>query len=137
MKKSIPRLTLAVLVVSMAGCQAAQEQNIRTALVKLQDAYAKQDIDGIMAVYSEDYRGQQGGQKEQLREYFEWMVFQGYFSSTRINIEDVQIEVEGDTATVAPVIYTGDWGRMDFKTVFKKEGSTWRVISGEEQYRSF
>jgi ketosteroid isomerase-like protein len=134
MKKSILRLTLAVLAVSMAGCQATQEQNIKTVLVKLQDAYVKQDLDGIMAVYSEDYRGQQGGRKEQVREFLESMMDQGYLADTEVVLDDVVVEVEGDTATVAPVTYTGNWGQWDIKNVFKKEGSTWRIITGEQSY---
>ena len=59
---------------------------------------------------------------------------QGYLRGTTVNIEDVEIEIEGDTATVVPVTYTGDWGGMDIKNTFKKEGSTWRIIYGEEYY---
>jgi ketosteroid isomerase-like protein len=134
MKKGILRVTLAVMVVSLLGCQTTQEQNIRAALVDLQDAYVEQDLDKIMAVYSEDYTGQEGERKGQVREYLEGVMYQGYLSSTRVDIEDVEIEIEGDIATVAPVRYTGNWGQMDIKNTFKKEGSTWRVISGEEHY---
>ncbi len=134
MRKNILRVTLALMAVSLVGCQATQEQDIRTALFNLQDAYAEQDLDAIMAVYSEDYTGQEGEGKEQLREYLEGVKYQGYLDSTRVDIEDVEIAIEGDLATVVPVRYTGNWGQMDFKTVFKKEGSTWRVITGEEHY---
>ncbi|MHC4911917.1 MAG: YybH family protein [Planctomycetota bacterium] len=134
MKKSIIRLTVAVLVVSMLGCQASQEENIRTALVSLQDAYVEQDLDAIMAVYSEDYRGEEGGGKEQVRQFLKGAIDQGYLRGTTVNIEDAEIEIEGETATVVPVTYTGDWGGMDIKNVLKKEGATWRIIYGEEYY---
>ena len=134
MRKNILRVTLALMAVSLLGCQATQEQNIRTSLFNLQDAYVEQDLDAIMAVYSEDYIGQEGERKGQVREFLEGMMSQGYLDGTRVDLEDIEIEIEGDTATVSPVRYTGNWGQMDFKTVFKKEGSTWRVITGEEHY---
>jgi len=134
MQKNILRVTLALMVVSLVGCQATQEQNIRTVLVDLQEAYVEQDLDKIMAVYSEDYTGQKGERKEQVREFLEGMMYQGYLSDTRVDLEDVEIEVEGDLATVGPVRYTGNWGQMEIKNTFKKEGSTWRAITGEEHY---
>ena len=134
MRKNILRVMLAVMAVSLAGCQVSQEQNIRAALFNLQEAYAEQDLDKIMAVYSEDYKGEGGEQKEQVREYLEGVMYQGYLRSTRVDIEDVEIEIKGDTATVGPISYSGNWGQLDIKNVFKKEGSTWRVISGEEHY---
>ncbi len=134
MKKSILTLTLAALMVFIFGCQESQKQDVTNVLTQWQGAYAKQDIDGIMAVYSEDYRGQQGEQKAQVREFLEGMKSQGYLNNTKMNIEDVEIEVDGDIATVAPITYTGDWGQMDIKNTFKKEGSTWRTIAGEEYY---
>lgn len=134
MKKSILTLTLAVLMVFISGCQESQKQDVKNVLTQWQDAYAKQDINGIMAVYSEDYRGSQGEQKAQVREFLEDMKSQGYLNNTKMNIKDIQIEVDGDIATVAPITYTGDWGQMDIKNTFKKEGSTWRTISGEEYY---
>lgn len=134
MRKNILRVTLGLMAVSLLGCQASQEQNIRAVLVNLQDAYVQQDLDAIMAVYSEDYKGQQGERKGQVREYLEGVKYQGYLDSTRVDIEDIEIEIEGDLATVGPVRYRGNWGQMDIKNTFKKEGSTWRVITGEEQY---
>jgi ketosteroid isomerase-like protein len=140
MKKSILTLPLAVLMMLIFGCQESQvqkanpKQDINKVLVKLQAAYVKQDLDGIMAVYSEDYSGPQGEQKAQVREFLAGVIDQGVLDNTKVDIDDVKIKVEGDTATAAPVTYSGDWGQMDFKTIFKKEGSNWRVIGGEEYY---
>lgn len=71
MRRTILRITLGLMMVSLVGCQATQEQDIRAVLFNLQDAYAEQDLDAIMAVYSEDYIGQQGEGKQQVREFLE------------------------------------------------------------------
>ena len=138
MKKSILALTLAVLMMSMVGCQESQvqkanpKQDINKVLVKLQAAYVKQDIETIMSFYSENYEGGNGEGKEQLAQFLNGMKDQGYLADTELVLDDVKIKVKGNTATVAPMKYTGSWGEVEYKTTFKKEGSNWKVIGGEE-----
>ena len=138
MEKSILTLTLALLMLPVFGCLESQvkkanpKQDIKNALVKLQDAYVKQDIDAIMAVYSEDFSGEQGAGKAQVEEFLIGIKDQGYLADTEVVLDNVVIEVDGDTATAIPVTYSGGWGQVDYKTTFKKEGSTWKIIAGEQ-----
>ena len=143
MKKSIAVLTLAVLFVLVFGCQQSQitgsktideSKNIEKVLAQWHQAFEKQDIDGIMAVYSEDYTGQQGEGKAQIRNFIQELIYNGTLASSKMDIEDVEIEIDGDVATVAPITYSGDWGQMSIRNTFKKEGSTWRVTSSAEYY---
>ena len=140
MKKSILTLTLALLMLPVFGCleslvrKANPKQDIKNALVKLQDAYAKEDVDGILAIYSEDYEGGQGEEKSQIAEFLSGMKDQGYLADTEVVLDDVVIEVDGDTATADFVTYSGDWGQADYKTTFRKKGSTWKIIAGEQSY---
>jgi len=138
MKKAILTLTLALFMLPISGClesllqKAKPAQEIKNALVQLQSAYVSQDIDAIMDVYSEDYSGPQGEGKALVREFFNDIKDQGYLADTMVVLDDVVIEVDGHTATVSPVIYRGSWGQVDYKNTFKNEGSTWRIIAGEQ-----
>ena len=145
--KSILTLTLAALLVLgfCTGCEEGLGQkgpgmakrDIKNVLNKWQSAYKKQDIDGIMSVYSEEYVGSQGEEKSQVREFIEGMVDQGAMNSLEMNIDEAKIKVKGDTATVAPISYSGDWGEIKVQYTFKKEGSSWRTISSEEYYGDY
>ena len=143
MKKSITALTLAILMVLVFGCQESQiagsekidhSKNIEKVLVQWHKAFEKQDIDGIMAVYSENYIGQQGEGKAQVRNFIQELIANGTLANSKMDIEKVEIEIDGDIATVAPITYSGDWGQMSIKNTLKKEGPTWRVTSSAEYY---
>ena len=73
-------------------------------------------------------------QKAQVREFLAGMIDRGALNNIKMDFGNIKIKVEGDTATAVPVTYSGDWGQIDFKTIFKKEGSAWRVIGGEQYY---
>ena len=140
MKKSILTLALVVLMLSVFGCQESQvqkanpKQSIQETLVKLQNKYAKEDVEGIMAFYSEDYEGPNGGGKGSTEEFLSGMKEQGYLADTEVVLDDVVIKVDGKTATADPVTYSGGWGQAGYKHTFKKEGSTWKIIAGEQSY---
>ena len=140
MKKRILTLTLAVSTVLLFGCLESQlqktspKQGVKNALVKLQNGYVKDDVESIMSVYSEDYSGSNGEAKEQVAQFINGMKEQGYLAGTKVVLDDVVIKVQGNTVTAAPVRYSGDWGEVDYDTTFKKEGSTWKMISGEQSY---
>lgn len=137
MRKRILTLTLALSMSLLFGCLDSQvkvspEQNIKNILVKLQQDYANEDVDGIMTAYSEDYAGPQGEGKAQVEEFLSAIKDQGYLADTEVVLDNVVIEVDDETATAVPIRYTGSWGQADYKATFKKEDSTWRIITGEQ-----
>lgn len=140
MKKNILTLTLVVLMLPVPGCQESQaqkanpKQSIENVLLKLQKAYVKEDVEGIMSFYSEDFSGANGQGKSGVQEYISGMKDQGYLTGTEVVLDDVVIEVAGNTATVAPVTYSGDWGQVNYDHTFKKEGLTWKIIAAEQSY---
>lgn len=87
-----------------------------------------------MAVYSEDFSGPEEAGKAQVKEFLTGMMDQGYLADADVVLDQVVIEVDGGTATAVPVTYSGGWGQVDYKTTFKKEGSAWRIIAGEQSY---
>lgn len=138
MKKSILTLVLSLLL--MAGCGESQMQKanakkaVKRVLAKLQAAYAKEDVDAILDMYSEDFEGGNGEVKEQVAQLLNGMKEQGYLTDTELDLDDVKLKVEGDTVTAVPLKYTGSWGEVEYKTTFKKEGFTWKMIGAEEYF---
>lgn len=130
---------LAILTVcggcaTMGGGPSAEEQ-VRGMLAEWKAALEKQDIDAIMRHYSDDYRGPNGGDKEQVREFIEGARMQGYLDGLETDIENAGVTVDGDTATVTPIIFMSSFGEMGLTADLKKEpGGQWRIVGGEQAY---
>ncbi len=140
MKKCM--LVLMVLLLFIAGCEESHKQGspkiakqgVMATLKKLAAAYEKQDVDTVLSFYSDDFEGGNGEDKEQVSQLLNGMKEQGYLADTELDLDDVKLKVEGDTVTAAPVTYSGSWGEVDYKAVFKKEGAIWKTVSTEEYY---
>jgi ketosteroid isomerase-like protein len=121
----------------LSGCATgpSDEEIISNSMVGWKAAFHAKDVDKMMAEYSEDYTGQNGEGKESVREFLVYMKDQGGFDGATMNTDNAKIEVEGDKATVGPILYTGNWGEMNFIRELKKEDdNVWRVVSGREAY---
>jgi ketosteroid isomerase-like protein len=97
-------------------------------------AIVSQDVDAILAGYSEDFSSERVDGKEQMREFMEGAVDQGWLENIDINLEIAQLTITDDTAEFAPVEIIGDNGEMELNFTLKKEDKkTWRIISSGAQ----
>ena len=133
-------LVITLLAVGLSGCLEStkgpsDEELISGLINKSKVAQEAQDIDSMMAAYSKDYQGQNGESIEQVREFLEGMKYQGYLEGTKMDIEEAKISVDGDTGTIEPIKYSGDWGEMQIRILLKKENDgVWRYTASEEYY---
>ena len=138
MSRSIACVVLMGSLVLVAGCLTtgkgpSDEELVAGMLAEWQAAFEAQDLDRMMVVYSEDYLGSRGEDKEQLREFVAGAMEQGYLEDAEINLEDAETTIEGDTATVAPVTLSGAQGSIDLQIDLKREADkAWRIVSGEQ-----
>ncbi len=137
-KSQIAALLAVGLFVLAAGCEMggglSDEAQLTAALGQWKAATEAQDIDKIMEPYSEDYEGGRGEGKEGVREFLSGMIEEGAMEDLDMDISEAEITINGDEATVGPIIYAGDWGEIEMKRTLKKESDgVWRVV-GAEQY---
>ena len=136
-KSQIAVLLVAGMLVAAAGCEMgglSDEAQLTAALGQWKAATEAQDIDKMMEPYSEDYEGNRGEGKEGVRQFLSGMIEEGALEDVDMDISEAEIEIEGDNATVGPIIYAGDWGEIEMKRILKKEDDgVWRVV-GAEQY---
>jgi ketosteroid isomerase-like protein len=117
----------------MAG-GLSDEAQLAAALGQWKAATEAQDIDKMMEPYSDDYEGESGEGKEGVREFLSGMKDEGALEDIEVDISEAEIEIEGDNATVGPIIYSGNWGEIEMMRTLKKESDgVWRVV-GAEQY---
>jgi ketosteroid isomerase-like protein len=92
------------------------------------------DVDAILAGYSEDFSSERVEGKDQMREFMEGAIDQGWLENIDINLEIAQLTITDDTAEFAPVEIIGDNGEMELNFTLKKEDKKiWRIISSGAQ----
>jgi ketosteroid isomerase-like protein len=129
----------ALAVVMLCGCQIlglgpSDEELINATMAKWKAALIAHDVDKFMETYSENYLNTEGGDKNSIREYVAEVIQQGYLDNLDVNLEDAQITIEGDTATVAPVELNSDEGTYVLEyNKLKKENGVWLIISSKAQ----
>ena len=136
-KSQIAVLLVAGVLVAAAGCEMgglSDEAQLTAALGQWKAATEAQDIDKMMEPYSDDYEGENGEGKEGVRQFLSGMIDEGGLEDVDMDISEAEINIEGDKATVGPIIYAGDWGEVEMNRILKKEDDgVWRVV-GAEQY---
>ncbi len=138
MKRSvILNLNLAVLAAFLVcGCQTlgvgpSDEQLVNTTMAEWKAAMVAQDIDKLMAAYSENYVSSRGGGKDSIRELMTRAFDEGFMDSVEVKIEDVQITIEDDKATFGPVEFVSDRGAFTLEYKLQKEDGAWLIVGSK------
>ena len=140
MKKLILiHLSLPILITSICGCAnlrlgPSDEDLIRSTIAHWKVAMATENIDRLLACYSEDYINSRGENKETMRELMTRVFDSGFMDSVEINTEKAQITIEADTAKVAPIDFISDRGVWPMELTLRKENGKW-LITGSEGFQ--
>jgi ketosteroid isomerase-like protein len=129
----------ALAVVMLCGCQIlglgpSDEELVSATMADWKTALIAHDLDKLMESYSENYVNIEGGDKDSVREFVAGVIEQGYLDNVEVNLEDAQITIEGDKATVAPVELTSDTGTYVLEyTTLQKEDGVWLIVSSKAE----
>lgn len=111
---------------------AAADQNplaiAKEKLAAFIDAAKKGEIDRMMENISEDFEHYQLGDKEGLRSFLENASNMGYLEDLEINLDDTEIEQDGDTVILYPVEVEGAFGSAVFEFEAKQENGAWMIV---------
>ncbi len=124
-------LSLCIGGATMKG--TTPEKEVVIMLADCQAAFKAGDLEKIMDCYSNDFTDTQGANKDMVRSSFEGMVAQGTLQSiTILDLEEGAITVNGDTATVTPLVINSPIGEITYHCTLKKEtDGVWRFGSSE------
>ena len=87
------------------------------------------DVDTVIASYSEDWRDSKGFSKDSLRNGHLKFTTGATQAEVTINLDTAEIDVEGDHATVGPVVIDTEKGRITYSYKLRKEeNDIWRLI---------
>jgi hypothetical protein len=130
---------VALAVGMLCGCQIlglgpSDEDLVNATMAKWKAALIAHDVDKLMETYSEKYINTEGGDKNSVREYVAGVIEQGYLDNLNVNLEDAQITIVGDKATVAPVELISDAGTFVIEyNKLQKENGAWLIVSSKAQ----
>lgn len=131
------KLTLVLLIfIFIYGCRRgpSDEQLIQTTIDNWKHAMMEQDLDTIMANYSEEFTSGRVNNKEEMREFMQRAIEDGWLDYIDINTEIAQLTITDGTADYSPVEIAGDFEPMVFEMTLKKEGKrNWRIIKSAPQ----
>jgi len=135
MKGTTIAISIAALVAAavLGGCATSGKGMTDEELVaKLTEesiaAILAQDLDKLLTYYSDDFSHYEFGDKAGLKEFLEGAKDMGYLDDIEVSMEQATTTIEGDTATIYPVIIEGTFGSTEIEFTSKKEGDTWKVI---------
>ena len=135
MKRTTIAISIAALVAAavLGGCATSGKGMTDEELVaKLTEesiaAILAQDLDKLLTYYSDDFSHYEFGDKAGLKEFLEGAKDMGYLDGLEVSMEQAETTIEGDTATIYPVIIDGSFGSTEIEFTSKKEGDTWKVI---------
>ena len=112
-----------------AAAPASPEQLIEATLADLKKALESQDLDLLLATFSEDFEHPEVGGKEEARDLLEMGLEMGYADDGEVSLEDVEIEIDGDEATVYPVDLSGPPGSISVELELGKRGDKWLITT--------
>jgi ketosteroid isomerase-like protein len=134
----IVTLTAAIaLTTTLCGCASlfgggpSDKELVEATLAEWKAGLEAQDIDKLMAQYSEDFEGQRGG-KPELRGFLEGAIDQGYVEGAEVDLDEAETAIEGDMAWVTGVYVETETGGATIDFELKKEADgVWRIITME------
>jgi hypothetical protein len=136
MKALLKMSVLALVMVVTAGCASnggsgggASDKDVIDGIVNdMMAALMAQDIDAMMAPYSEDFESDQGGDLEATREFLNTAKEGGVLDGMEIDTSAMETTIEGDKASVGPVDIEASFGTMTLEFDLEKRGGKWLVV---------
>jgi len=120
-----------VALVVVCGCAAfgkgpSDEELIGALVEKWKAAVIAQDIDAQMALLSEDFEGSEGD-KAETGEFMLQVKEMGYLEDAQVLLEEAELTIEGNTATVDPIEIETAMGVATVELTLTKEAAGWTI----------
>lgn len=133
-KATIVNLVVVVSVLALvSGCSTlgkgpSDEELAMEAATTFSQAVVSKDLEGAMAVVSEDFFNSDAGDKAALGDYIQGAMDAGYFENGKCDVTAAEVTLEGETATVYPIQMSSDMGAITVSLELKKEKGGFMVV---------
>jgi len=136
MKKSVIMSSgVAVVIVILAGsCQVgapSDEELINWTMTNWKAALKAQDLDRLMATYSENYVSARASGKDSVRERMTGIFDRGWMDNVKVNLENAKTTIDRDKAEFGPVEFSSDRDVFTREYILQKEDGVWLIIGSK------
>lgn len=123
-----------------SGCSTlssgpSDEALIAALLNQWEQGVREADVDKLMATFSDDFAHDgsdyQAKDTAALREFIEGSIDEGLFKDVELSLDDAEIKVNGDSASVYPIDYATLYGGITIELTLDKEGKDWLITDME------
>lgn len=116
----------------LTGCARAPkmtpEEEIQSTLNTWRSAMATKDLDAIMALFSENFQHFNWRDKEGARQFIQEAIDAGQLDGIEVLLEDAEITVEDQSASVFPVDLMGSFGSLTMELMLAREDGKWLFV---------
>lgn len=131
MKRGVCMMVACLVLAVVAGCATTAKQSpedmIKDQLLGWKAAMEAQDVDKIMSSFSDSFKHYDWRDKAGARDFIADAKDMGYLEGVEVLLDDMEIKVEGDKATVYPIDISGAFGSLSMELNLTKEGNAWLV----------
>ncbi len=129
--------TALLALTMMVGCAtggggASDAEQVTAVINEWKAGLEGGDIDRTMATLSENFESADVGDKATMREFLEGAKDQGFLDDIEVGVSELEVTVDGDSATAYPVDLDSAAGAMTLEFSLTKEDGVW-LITGSEQ----
>ncbi len=115
----------------LGGCATgggmSPEEQAQQTVESFKAALLAQDMDALMAAFSEEFEHYEWGDKEGAADFLGQANDMGYLEDLEVVLDEAETEIEGDTATVYPIDLEGAFGAVTIELVLTKEADGWLI----------
>lgn len=126
-------LTLLAVGCATGGSGPSDEELVQGVVDQYVAALKIVDLDAVFALYSDDYQGV-FGDKEAEKAFLEDAKDQGYMEDMEIDISDLAITVDGESAQVAGIVTETPMAVADATLTLEKRGGAWVITESQIEY---
>ncbi|MHC4487719.1 MAG: Cif family virulence factor [Planctomycetota bacterium] len=136
-KLVIMNSVVAVLMMVLAGsCQVggpSDKELINWTMTDWRAALKAQDLDRLMATYSENYVSARASGKDSVRERMKGIFDRGWMNNVKVNLENAKTTIDRDKAEFGPIEFISDEDKFSYEYILQKEYGAWFIVGSKRQ----
>lgn len=125
----------ALVTIGMMGCASTgggggggnDSDLIRSLIDDAMAALKAADIDTMVENYADTFESDQGGGRDEMKEFLQGAQEQGFLEDIEIDLSNLVIAVDGMKASAKPIELEGAFGALTIEYDLEKIGGTWQV----------
>lgn len=111
-----------------AASEPAPEEAIMQMVAELTGKMVAKDFEGALAAFSEDFSNYQFNNKAAFLAFLRQSESMGDLSNLEFDLDEVEVTVNGDKASVSPIPVSGAFGSADVSFELQKKDGGWKIV---------